>query len=245
MSRLIVVWGSPQSGKTTLAVKLALALYERYKSTVILLHTDMETPVLPVLFANRKADELYSAGVPLSQTEVTKDEVIRAMNTVKGKQNFTLLGFKDGENADTYPKFDEPRIGSLISILKELADFVLVDCVSGRGNLLSDTALEKADQTLRLATPDLRCMSFYASQAPLYADPKYRFSEQAQGLALTQADIYLPVEDVKQYLKEVSFTLPYCRELRQQMEDGTLLHGVRDKKYRAKLQALADRMAQT
>lgn len=244
MSRLIAVWGSPQSGKTTLSVKLALALYERYKSTVILLHTDMETPVLPVILASRKADELYSVGVPLSQTEVTKDEVIRAMNTVKGKQNFALLGFKDGENADTYPRFGGQRIGSLFQVLADLADFVVADCVSSRGNLLSDTALEKADQTLRLATPDLRCMSFYASQAPLYADPKYRLSEQAQGLTLTQADIYLPVEDVKQYLKEVSFTLPYCRELRQQMEDGTLLHGVGDKKYRAKLQALAERMTQ-
>lgn len=245
MSKLIVVWGSPQSGKTTLAVKLALALYERYKSTVILLHTDMEVPVLPVLFASRRADELYSLGVPLSQTDVTKDDVIRAMNTVKGRQNFALLGFKDGENADTYPRFDEQRIGILFSILKELADFVVADCVSSRGNLLSDMALENADETLRLATPDLRCMSFYASQMPLYADPKYRLFEQAQGLTLTQADVYLPIEDVKQYLKGVSFTLPYCRALRQQMEDGSLLNGVGDKKYRAKLHALAERMTQT
>lgn len=244
MSKLIAVWGSPQSGKTTLAVKLALTLYERYKSTVILLHTDMETPVLPVLFANRKPDELYSVGAPLSQTEVTKDEVIRAMNTVKGRQNFAALGFKDGENVNTYPQFDGQRIDSLFKVLKDLADFVIVDCVSGRGNLLSDRTLVNADEAIRLATPDLRCMSFYASQMPLYLDPKYRLSEQAQGLTLTQADVYLPVEDVKQYLKGVSFTLPYCRDLRQQMEDGLLLKSVADKKYRAKLYAIAERMTQ-
>ena len=35
MSKLIAVWGSPDSGKTSFAVKLASAVYERYNSTVL------------------------------------------------------------------------------------------------------------------------------------------------------------------------------------------------------------------
>ena len=50
MSKLIAVWGSPDSGKTSFAVKLASAVYERYNSTVLVLACDHSAPVLPQLF---------------------------------------------------------------------------------------------------------------------------------------------------------------------------------------------------
>ena len=36
MAKVTAVWGSPDSGKTTFAVKLAAAIYENYNSTVML-----------------------------------------------------------------------------------------------------------------------------------------------------------------------------------------------------------------
>ena len=48
--KIIAVWGSPNSGKTTFATKLATAIYESFETTVIVLYTDLETPVLPILF---------------------------------------------------------------------------------------------------------------------------------------------------------------------------------------------------
>ena len=46
--KIIAVWGSPHSGKTTFATKLATAIYSSFESTVITLYTDLETPVIPV-----------------------------------------------------------------------------------------------------------------------------------------------------------------------------------------------------
>ena len=54
MGKLIAVWGSPGSGKTTFSVKLAEALYNRSrgKSAVIVVFTDIVTPTIPVIFPN-------------------------------------------------------------------------------------------------------------------------------------------------------------------------------------------------
>ena len=56
--KIITVWGSPHSGKTTFAFKLAQSLYERSRATVIVLFCDITTPTLPILFPNHKATEL-------------------------------------------------------------------------------------------------------------------------------------------------------------------------------------------
>ena len=67
--KIIAVWGSPHSGKTTFATKLATAIYSSFESTVITLYTDLETPVIPVLFPFEKSEDLGSLGYPLSKTE--------------------------------------------------------------------------------------------------------------------------------------------------------------------------------
>ena len=52
MGKMIAVWGSPGSGKTTLSVKLAEALYNRSrgKNSVIVVFTDIVTPSIPAVF---------------------------------------------------------------------------------------------------------------------------------------------------------------------------------------------------
>ena len=44
-ANIIAIWGSPNSGKTTFATKLATAIYDNYQSTVIVVYPDLETPV--------------------------------------------------------------------------------------------------------------------------------------------------------------------------------------------------------
>lgn len=242
MSKLIAVWGAPQTGKTTFAVKLASAVYERYSSTVLVLSCDDVTPALPVLFPNSKSDELYSVGAALAQTDITQQEVIKSIVTQKGKINLGYLGYKDGENQYTYPAYDESKAAALLEVMKSLADFVIVDCASGLDNVLSAAAVKGADEVIRLAAPTLKSISFYASQLPLYADPAYQCDRHILGLNCTEADCFMPVEEAKSHFKEVAFTLPYCREIRQQSIDGELARAVRDKKYRAKFGAIADKV---
>ena len=39
MAKFIAIWGSPNSGKTTFATKLARSIYEEYQSTVIVVYS--------------------------------------------------------------------------------------------------------------------------------------------------------------------------------------------------------------
>ena len=68
MSKLIAIWGAPNSGKTTFATKLALSIYESFSSTVLELLCQNETPALPVLFhtvTNLYQSVLNTVGISL------------------------------------------------------------------------------------------------------------------------------------------------------------------------------------
>ena len=148
MAKTIAVWGSPHSGKTTFATKLARSIYEEYQSTVIILYTDMETPTLPVIFPNEKSENMTSVGKALAELEVTQDNLVKQIMTVKGKVNLGFLGFKDGENKYTYPKFEESKVHAMFSLLDSLCDYVIVDCTSNLGNPIARVAVKCADQVI-------------------------------------------------------------------------------------------------
>ena len=77
MSKLIAVWGTPDSGKTTFATKLARSIYEEYQSTVIVVYADNETTTLPVIFPNFKKEDMFSVGAALAKTDVTQEDVVK------------------------------------------------------------------------------------------------------------------------------------------------------------------------
>lgn len=241
MSKLIAVWGSPNSGKTSFATKLAQIIYENFRATVLVLSPDYETPILPVLFPNRKADELFSVGVPLSKTDIVQHEVVKSIVTVKGKMNLGFLGYKDGENKFTYPNYDSMKANALLTILKGLADFVIVDCTSSFDNVLSESAIVQADTVIRIATPDLKSMSFFSSQLSLYTDPIYKINEHISVLNNVEKELFMPIEEAKSHFHAPKFVLPYSSLIRQQFIDGGLTESKKDKKYYAKLKVLADK----
>lgn len=242
MSEMIAVWGSPYSGKTTFAVKLAKAIYDDYRCTVITVFADNETPVLPVLFPGRKKEDMYSAGVPLSKTDMTREEIIRNMITVKEMQNFGFLGYKDGENRYTYPAPDENKISSFFDVLSGLADYVVVDCTSGLSSLISRHAVKHADEVIRLSSPDLRSISWLSSQLPLFSDPVFRLDRQIQGLNVPDSDLYMPVEEAKAHIQDIRFTLPYSRSVRQQMMDGKLWQNTNDRDFNRIMHSIAEKV---
>ena len=186
MAKTIAVWGSPNSGKTTFATKLARAIYDEYQSTVIVVYADMETPTLPVIFPNYKKEDLYSVGVPLSKTEIMQENVISQIVTVKNKMNFGFLGFTDGENRYTYPEFDESKVRELYSVLGTLADYIIIDCTSNLSNKLSRVAVLQADEVIRLAAAARKHVKFILPYSAsgildmLYREAKVQSAEYVQ-----------------------------------------------------------------
>ena len=242
MAKVIAVWGAPDSGKTTFAVKLAAAIYNNYNSTVLVVCPDMETPTLPVLFPNARRDDMTSVGVPLSKTDIAQEDVIRQIVTVKGMQNFGFLGFTDGENKYTYPKFDEVKVRSLFSVLAGIAQVIFVDCTSSLSNPISAYAVKYADEVIRIAAPTLKSVSWQSSQLSLYADPVYKLERQIQGLNVPDGELYMPIEEARAHIADVRFSIPYCRAVKQQMLDGVLWQSVKDKDFNAKFNALTEKV---
>ena len=242
MSKVIAIWGTPNSGKTTFATKLARAIYDEYQATVVVVYTDYETPTLPIIFPNYKKEELCSIGVALSQTDIDRHEVVKQMITVKDKQNFAFLGFTDGENKYTYPEFDATKVRALYSVLETLADFVIIDCTSSLDNQLSKVAIREADEVIRLSAPTLKSVSYLSSQLPLYTDPMFRLEEHIQGICVTDADLYMPIDEAKSQLHDVRFTIPYCRAVKQQMLDGNLYEVTKDKNFNKKFKAIVEKV---
>ena len=242
MSKIISIWGSPNSGKTTFASKLAQTIYDKYQATVILLCADNETPALPVILPNYKKEDMFSVGAALAKTDITQEDVIKQLVTIKQKQNFGLLGFIDGENRYTYPSFDETKVRTLLTVLSTLADFIIVDCTSNLKNPISRVAIKEADEVIRLASPDLKSVSFFASQLSLYADPVFGLDRQIQGINVPDADLYMPIEEAKSRLHDPRFVIPYSRAVKEQMLDGKLMEPVNDKKFNDKFKAIVDKI---
>ena len=242
MAKTIAIWGSPHSGKTTFATKLACAIYEEYQSTVIIVYSDMVTPTLPMFFPNEKSENMTSIGNVLSEVEITKESVVKQIMTVKSKVNLGFLGFRDGENKFTYPRFDEDKLNTMLASIGELCDYLIVDCTSSLSNPIAGAAIKTAGQVIRLASPDLLSVSFFSSQLRLYSDPAYRLNEQINGLNIPNSDLFMPIEDARKRIPDIRFTIPYCREVKQQMLDGKLYAEISDEKFNEKLRAIAEKV---
>ena len=110
MSKLIAVCGSPESGKTTLGLKLAQELYFTKKTSVLFLSVDLNVPIMGYIFPHCKASDLYSIGKTLDKTDIYREDVMKQIVTVKTMMNFGFLGFKAGENKYTYPRPTEDKV---------------------------------------------------------------------------------------------------------------------------------------
>ena len=91
-------------------------------------------------------------------------------------------------------------------------------------------------------SPDLKSVSFFASQLPLYADPVFGLDRQIQGINVPDADLYMPIEEAKSRLHDPRFVIPYSRAVKQQMLDGKITEPVNDKKFIDKFKAIVDKI---
>lgn len=237
MAKLIAVYGSPGSGKTTIALKLAMSAYLQTKDeSVVFLSPDLTAPSMALLFPNYHPDEICSLSTVLDNTEISSENILKNAVTVKTMKNFCGLGFKAGENKYSFPVPTAEKINTLFDILGDSFDYVFVDC---SGDEISKKALIKANKVIRVVSPDLKGMTWYSSNK--HTD-RTENEDLFNVVNITEKELFLPTEEVCTKLHSVAAVLPYSRAVRQQMLDGRMYERLSDKKYNKKMLSIVNKI---
>ena len=237
MGKLIAVCGSPNSGKTTLSLKIAKSIYDNNKGhTVIYVSPDVTVPTLGYVFPNSKDENMYSIGAALDKTDIFEEDIIKQFVTTKTMKDFAILGFKLCENRYSYPDPTEDKICQLFSSLRETADYTVIDCTSDESDLISNIAKRDCDVAVQVYNPDIKSMVFYASCINQFLMIE---GKAVKVLNTLDNDLYLPMDEVQKRCGDIPYVIPYSRAIKQQMITGTLIEKVHDAKYLSVIDTIA------
>lgn len=226
-NKLIAVWGNPNSGKTTLSIKLAKELTRRKKS-VILVMADPYMPVVSTILPFVETKD-QSLGELLSSIQVTQESILRKCIPMESDKNVCILSYLHGENIRTYADYGKERTVDFFILLKHLADHIIVDCSSYfHHDLLSRSALELSDQVIRLVTPDLKAVSFFDSALPLLSERKFNVNSHIKILSNVKPE--MPKDIVSNRFGGIGQELLFTDELQKQSLEARLFEELTDKK---------------
>lgn len=233
--KVIAVWGSPGDGKTLTGIKLSWKLAKSKKNVVLVL-CDNETPMVPLLIP--PADTNSSLGHLLALPALTEVDVFQ--HFIPLKRSFSILGYLRGENENTYADYGPERAKELIHLLRDAADYVVIDCSHHLlSNVLTAVALEVSDTVLRVVNCGLKSLLYIESQRPYLQETRFHYENQINIL-----NRVTPSQDVDTYQNVFggkAYILPYLPELEAQYNESRLLEPVtgRDgKKYDSNLNTI-------
>lgn len=218
---VLAVWGSPGSGKTVTAVKIAKYLASK-KKNVILLLCDMTAPMLPCICPPSDLECERSLGSVFAAQHISENLIKHNLTTHKKMPYLTMMGLQKGENEYTYAACTKEQAEELLDGLRQIASYVVVDCSSYIANdILSAVALMEADSVLRLVNCDLKSVGYLSSQLPLLKELDWDEDKQYKTAANIKPQ--QAADRIGQVLGNVAFKLPYSTELEEQYLAGTLL----------------------
>jgi hypothetical protein len=218
---VLAVMGSPGSGKTTTAVKLALSLAAQ-KKNVILVFCDPFTPVIPAILP---ADTVHdtSIGSLLTAPGLTQTQILNACVPIKESEYISLLGYCGGESLTHYPKITRDKVVEFFVMLRHLADYIIIDCASVfEADPTSIIAIEMSDAVLKIGTANLKGISYFQTHSPMLADSRFR--KETHKTVIGNLKVGQDWEAVSGQYGGVEYILPYVAELEQQDNELSLFY---------------------
>ena len=220
-NRVLAVWGSPSCGKTTIAAKIAGYIADKGFDVALLL-CDTDAPPLPLLASPSDIETEKSLGSILAAARITENLVMQNAITFKKNKHIVAFGLMKGENSFSYPKYTQVQAKELIDTLRDIADFVVIDCSCHLSDdILSTVSLIEADCVLRLINCDLKSISYLSSQLPLLADGRFKSDKQLK--AANNVKSIHSRENIEQIIGGVTFTVPHSDLVERQYLEGELL----------------------
>jgi MinD-like ATPase involved in chromosome partitioning or flagellar assembly len=238
-NNIIAVWGSPSSGKTVTAMKLAREL-EAKKKNVIIIFADLFCPVLSTVMPSVDVKSRTLGGL-LSKPHIKQIDIMQTAIPYPKHEHIAIIGYKNGDNIFTYSEFLAERVAQFISELRQVTDCVIIDCSSVlTEDGFTTIALQQADKVLRLCNADLKAFSYFTSHLPLISRAKFKADSHIKVLSNMK-----PLQEdaaFRSVYGDVAYTLPHAKEIEPQFYSAGLLDALsgRDgKKYSAEIKKMA------
>lgn len=210
MSKIITVWGNPGCGKSMFCCCLAKVLTAN-KDKAIIINADSSTPMLPVWMPERILETGASIGNVLTGLEINTALVAERVTILKEYPFIGVMGYAAGENPFSYPELKYEKIKLFITEAAKLVDYIILDCSSNMLNFFTPTAIEAADLTVRIITPDLRGLNYLRAHKPLLTDDKFHYDSH-----LTFAGLARPfhaIDEMDHLIGGFDGLLPYAKEI--------------------------------
>lgn len=217
--KILTIIGSPGSGKTTTAVKLARTLAARRKNVIVVL-CDPFTPSIPALLPAGIAHNI-SLGYLLTAPSVTQTDILNACVPMPSSEYISLLGYRVSESLMNYPKVTRDKALELFISLRYLADYIIIDSSTiFEADPASFVAIEIADKVLKMGTANLKGISWFQTHTPMLADSRYR--KERHLMAIGNLKVGQDWEAVTGQYGGIDYILPYIAELEQQDNEMSL-----------------------
>ena len=241
-NRVLAVWGSPSCGKTTIAAKIAGYIADKGFDVALLL-CDTDAPPLPLLASPSDIETEKSLGSILAAARITENLVMQNAITFKKNKHIVAFGLMKGENSFSYPKYTQVQAKELIDTLRDIADFVVIDCSCHLSDdILSTVSLIEADCVLRLINCDLKSISYLSSQLPLLADGRFKIDKQLK--AANNVKSIHSRENIEQIIGGVTFTVPHSDLVERQYLEGELLKDTPVKRESKEFRVMIEQIAE-
>lgn len=227
-NKIIAVWGSPYSGKTTLSVKLATELNKQNKNVALIFPNSIYPTIVTVLPLSKDrddSDKSKSLGKILSKDSITKESIYSNCVTLKKNHNLALIGYDYGENSFTYPKYTRNKVKELLLILSREVDHIIIECSSNL-DLFTTIVLEVSNKVIRVTEPNTRSLSYFESNLSLLSDNNFNLDEHIVVMSKIYSDT--STRQIKEKYN-VKYEFPYLDEIRQQFVNGEMFGELRSK----------------
>jgi hypothetical protein len=224
MNRIVNVLGSPNSGKTTLIIKLAKVIGKHKK--VICVFTDDVTPVIPQLDVSE--EDVLSIGTLLDLGFMSREDVLKALIPIE--DDIAVIGYLSQENKYRYRDYSQEDCNDLILQLKNIADVVLVDCSNLESQLVKAFMLQSNTKDIILYSNDIKSLTYYYSNHERINGEYSRLKDAYQVLNLRESNGDL-ADEYKRELKKVDTIIPFEKEILLKVGKGNDFKVKGKKKY--------------
>lgn len=244
MGKLLAVWGSPNSGKTTLACAIAVHLAFMKKEVAVVM-CDNTTPTISTVLpqvtnhVNATGTKLKSIGKIVSAVEFSTNDIYQQFVMVPNYKHLVLIGYAYGENGDSYATPVVYDVYDFYDKLSELVDYVIIDCTSDLlHNPLTTVGLEVAEAIVRTGGSTYKDLSFFTSQKPLFPGGKVAYDDHI--IVFPRVKPKDAVEDIRGFYGNIDYKLSESADISRAMECGELLLKPYPPSYRAAVKKMVE-----